>query len=74
MKKKLRNITVNDRKFMWWYLGKEKLILSFTPKENKNQKVSTIFDFQVPKEVSCYYYGLFQFCATFSNEEVRLKV
>ncbi|MDE5619023.1 MAG: hypothetical protein K2I80_00655 [Ruminococcus sp.] len=49
MKRKTRTITVNDRKYVWWYeIGDSTAVLFLSPKNDKTSTVKIIF-----KDSSC---------------------
>ncbi|GKS14897.1 hypothetical protein YDYSY3_58970 [Paenibacillus chitinolyticus] len=50
MKSQLRNITIDSQAFVYWYSGGQSFTLNISPKENKNIKITLIFESNPPDE------------------------
>ncbi|MCG7408321.1 hypothetical protein MH117_12890 [Paenibacillus sp. ACRRX] len=50
MKSQLRNITIDSQAFVYWYTAGKTFTLNISPRENKNIKVTLIFESKPPDE------------------------
>ncbi|MCP3806619.1 hypothetical protein NLX78_05195 [Paenibacillus sp. Lou8.1] len=63
MKSQLRNITVDGYAFVYWYSGESRFILNLSPKENKNIKITLIFQANPPEEESHTFWSFYDISA-----------
>ncbi len=74
MEKKIRNITVDNKSFVWWYVSGHKYILNISPKEDKTTKISIIFEATEPEDINTYSNGFFEVSCLKDNLEMRLHL
>ncbi len=75
MKKKIRDISVNGEKYVYWYKrNRNTSTLNISPKEDKTTKISIVFDIVVPEEEKRYCSGFYGVECIKDNEIVRLSV
>ncbi len=75
MKKKTRDITVNDEKYVYWYRrNRNTSILNISPKEDKTTKIYIVFDIVVPEEEKIYCSGFYGIECINDDEIVRISV
>ncbi len=74
MEKKIRNITVNNKAFVWWHMSGHKYILNISPKEDKTTKVSIIFEAKETEDIRTYANGFFEVSCLKDNLEERLHL
>ncbi len=74
MKNKLRNIKVNNKEFVYWFLSTEKFVLTVSPREEKNTKIIITFDAKDTEFRQMIGWGLFGISAVKNGEVVCLKI
>ncbi|MEE4578710.1 hypothetical protein [Paenibacillus polymyxa] len=72
MKSQLRNITVDGYAFVYWYSGGSRFILNLSPKENKNIKITLIFQADPPDEEPRTFWAFYDISA--QNNEIETVV
>ncbi|KEQ26763.1 hypothetical protein [Paenibacillus tyrfis] len=63
MKSQLRNITIDSQAFVYWYSGGESFTLNICPKENKNIKITLIFESNPPDEDPLTFWAFYSITA-----------
>lgn len=75
MKSKLRNITVNNEKFVYWYSGCSSFRLFFSPKENKNIRFELIFSAPLPdNDPHTFFWTFYKIISIYNKEEIVLSI
>lgn len=72
MRSQLRNITVDSYAFVYWYTGGSRFVLNLSPKENKNIKVTLIFQADPPDEEPRTFWAFYDISA--QNNEIETVI
>lgn len=63
MKSQLRNMTVDGYAFVYWYSSGSRFILNLSPKENKNIKITLVFQANPPEEEPRTFWSFYDISA-----------
>ncbi|MGW9528219.1 hypothetical protein ACWHAM_10775 [Paenibacillus terrae] len=74
MKSQLRNITVDGDAFVYWYSGGSRFILNLSPKENKNIKITLIFQADPPEEEPLTFWSFYDISAQNNETETVIHL
>ncbi len=74
MKKKVRNVSIMDMNFVYWYKCGRIYILNISPKTDKNTKVSIIFDLKAPQETQGCSWCCFEILCLKEDAQVKLQI
>ncbi len=74
MKKKVRNVSIKDKDFVYWYKCGRIYTLNITPKEDKNTKVSIIFDLNAPEETQGCSWCCYEILCLKEDTNVKLLI
>lgn len=74
MKTKLRNIIVNNKRYVYWYRDGHGLKLCVSLKEDKRSKVEITFEFSPPEEDKYMFWAFYKIIAYRCNVETTLCI
>ncbi|GGG02183.1 hypothetical protein GCM10010912_53760 [Paenibacillus albidus] len=74
MKSQLRNITIDGHAFVYWYSSGYHLTLNLSPKENKNTKVTLIFQADPPDEDPHTFWAFYDITAHKNDLETTIHL
>lgn len=74
MKRQLRNITVDDHPFVYWHSGGSRFILHISPKQDKNIKITLVFEADPPDEDPYTFWCFYDIAAEKSNEQTIIHL
>jgi hypothetical protein len=71
LKTKLRNLSVENKEFVYWCQFEDSLYLNISPKQQKTIKICCVFKSEPPNEQACYSWQLCHVKAK-KDEEVQI--
>jgi hypothetical protein len=74
MKSQLRNITIDSQAFVYWYSGGKSFTLNISPKENKNIKITLIFESNPPDEDPLTFWAFYNITAQKNDLETTIHL
>lgn len=72
MKNKLRNITVGEQSFVYWYSSGTSFNLNISPKNDKTSKISLIFAADAPADDPIMFWVFYKIHAFKDNSEASI--
>lgn len=72
LKNKLRNITVRGQSYVYWYLSGKDFVLNISPKEDKTDKVTLVFNGVAPNDDPIMFWTFYEIKALKDNTETLI--